>query len=129
MFLDFKSENMKDELHEIESQFMLGSHFMVSPVVTYNQRKKKTYFPDDKFYDFYNGLLMNPNGEQFISVDAPLDRLPLFVRAGFITPIQFPPSNFHNIVQMRSQPLELIIALDENLRSAGRIYIDDGHCK
>ena len=126
MFLDFKSENMKNDLHELDSQVMLGSHFLMSPVMTFNQRKKKTYFPDEKFYDFYTGLYVNPNGEQYISVDAPLDRLPLFARAGFVTPIQTLPTNLSDLSQMRKQPIEILLALDSNYRAAGRIYIDDG---
>jgi alpha-glucosidase len=126
MFVDFKSENLKNDLHELDSQVMLGSHIMMSPVISYNQRKKKTYFPDDKFYDFYTGLPINPNGEQYITVDAPLDRLPLFARAGFVTPLQTPPDNLTDLNQMRTQTIELLIALDSNYRAAGRIYIDDG---
>jgi len=128
MFLDFKSENFKDDLHELDSQFMLGSHLLVSPVVTFNQRKKKTYFPDEIFFDFYTGLYINKKGEQYITVDAPLDKLAIFVRAGFVTPIQSPPQNFNDLSQMRKQPVEVIIALDSNMRAAGRIYIDDGKC-
>jgi alpha-glucosidase (family GH31 glycosyl hydrolase) len=128
MFLDFKSENFKDDLHELDSQFMLGSHLLVSPVLTFNQRKKKTYFPDEIFFDFYTGLHINQNGEQYITVDAPLDKLALFVRAGFVTPIQTPPQIFNDLSQMRIQPVEVIIALDSNMRAAGRIYIDDGKC-
>jgi alpha-glucosidase len=129
MFLDFKSENMKNDLHELDSQVMLGSHILMSPVMTFNQRKKKTYFPEEKFYDFYTGLYVNPNGEQYISVDAPLDRLPLFARAGFVTPIQTVPDNLVDLNQMRTQPVEIVIALDINNRAGGKIYIDDGKSK
>jgi alpha-glucosidase len=128
MFLDFKSENMKNDLHELDTQVMLGSHLLMSPVMTFNQRKKKTYFPDEIFYDFYTGLYINQNGEQYVTVDAPLDKLPLFVRAGFVTPIQTPPQNFSDLNQMRREPIEVIIALDSNIRAGGRIYIDDGKC-
>jgi alpha-glucosidase (family GH31 glycosyl hydrolase) len=126
MFVDFKSENMKNDLHEIDSQVMLGSHIMMSPVISFNQRKKRTYFPDETFYDFYTGQAMNPKGEQYISVDAALDKLPLFARAGFVTPLQTPPENLSDLIQMRRQPVEILIALDSNYRSTGRIYIDDG---
>lgn len=72
---------------------------------------------------------MNPNGEQILPVDAPLDRIPLFARAGFITPIQIPTEKLININQMRTLPVEVIIPLDANYRAAGKIYFDDGICK
>src|SRR3569833_4675661 len=88
MFMDFKSDKEKDNLHKMDNQFMLGSHIMVSPVLITGERKKKTYFPDELFYNFYDGKLMNPEGEKNVLVDASLQTLPLFFRAGFITPVQ-----------------------------------------
>ncbi len=129
MFLDFKSDTMKDVLFELDSQIMLGSHLMASPVIISGDRKKKTFFPNDWFYDFYDGTLMNSGGEGFLYLDAPLDRLPLFARAGFITPVQIPPEKLLNLNQMRVLPLELIIPLDSNYRAAGKIYFDDGNSK
>lgn len=126
MFAEYRPEkNIKDELYYMDTQFMFGSNFLASPVVTYNERNKKTYFPSDRFYDFYTGRLVNDR-ERYITVDAPLDKLPLFIRAGFVTPIQSLPDKLRNFNELRKRPLELIIALDQNYRSAGTIYLDDG---
>lgn len=126
MFIDFRSDNLKDQLYNMDDQFMLGSNFMVSPVIYPGDRKKKTYFPDELFYNFYNGKVMNPNGEGFIQIDAPLDSLPIFLRAGFITPVQ-DSLGITMINQLRKRPFEVIVALDSNFRAAGRIFFDDGY--
>lgn len=128
MLLDFKSDKLKTELHQIDSQLLLGSNFLISPVLTFNERKKKTYFPSDRFYDFYTGEIMN-EVEKFVTVEAPLNKLPIYARAGFISPIQIPDENLKSIYDMRKFPIELIVALDANYRAAGSIIIDDGKCK
>jgi alpha-glucosidase len=105
---------------------MLGSALMISPVVQAGARKKSTYFPDDKFYDFYTGRLMNPEGETVKNVDAGLDHLPIFARAGFVIPIQKPVGKNYIVSEIRNSPIGLIIALDADNRAAGSIYLDDG---
>ena len=126
MFIDIKSSQYQDILNTMENQFMLGSNIMVSPVITPGERKKKTYFPDELFYNLQNGKLMNPNGEGFIQVDAQLDYIPIFCRAGFVTPIQ-DPIGITKVSELKNRPFEVILALDGNLRAAGRIFFDDGY--
>lgn len=127
--MDFKSEKYKESLYELDSQFMLGSNIMSSPVITAGERMKRTYFPEEKFYDFYDGRLINPKGEGFVSLEANLDKILLFLRGGFITPIQQVENNCSSVECMRTKPIELIIALDQNLRAIGRLIFDDGVCK
>jgi len=129
LFMDFKSEKYKENLFELDSQFMLGSNLMGSPVLNPGERMKRTYFPDEKFYDFYDGTLMNPKGEGFVSVEANLNKLLLFARGGFITPLQLVNKDCSSVECMRKKPIELLIALDQNLRAIGRVFFDDGFCK
>jgi len=127
--MDFKSDRFKEQLFDLDSQFMLGSNLMGSPVVNPGERMKRTYFPEERFYDLYDGTLMNPKGEGFISVEANLDKLLLFARGGFITPMQKIDKNCASVECMRNKPIELLIALDQNLRAIGRVLFDDGFCK
>ncbi len=127
MFYELKSEKMKSELYGISTQFLLGSNILVAPVINENERKKKTYFPSNRFYSFYTGEIIGDT-EKIISIDAPLSQLPLFFRAGFITPIQRPPK-IMTINQLRRIPIELVVALDSSYRSSGIIIFDDGLCK
>lgn len=126
--MDFKSEKYKENLFELDSQFMLGSNLMGSPVLNPGERMKRTYFPDEKFYDFFDGTLMNPKGEGFVSVEAKLNKLLLFARGGFITPLQQVDKDSSSVEYMRTKPIELLIALDQNLRAIGRVFFDDGFC-
>ncbi|CAG7725698.1 unnamed protein product, partial [Allacma fusca] len=52
-----------------------------------------------------------------------MDYIPLHVRGGVIYPTQEPALN---TVLSRQNPLGLIVALDDNNRSEGILYYDDG---
>jgi len=72
---------------------------------------------------------MNPKGEGFVSVEANLNKLLLFARGGFITPLQLVDKDCSSVECLRKKPIELLIALDQNLRAIGRVFFDDGFCK
>ena len=67
--------------------FMLGKDLLVASVVEQGQRLRDVYLPANEsgWYDFYTGQWFS--GGQTITVDAPLERLPLMVRAGAMLPI------------------------------------------
>lgn len=67
--------------------FMLGEDILVASVVTEGQRKRQVYLPENGvgWYEFDTGIYHA--GGQMIEVDAPLERLPLFVRAGTVIPL------------------------------------------
>lgn len=46
------------------------------------------YFPNDTWYDYYTGEVVANNG--YVSLDAPLDKINVHVRAGYIVPYQYP---------------------------------------
>ncbi|MDE5676041.1 MAG: DUF5110 domain-containing protein, partial [Muribaculaceae bacterium] len=70
----------------IQDQFMFGNAFLVAPVYKYNARNREVYFPKGSlWYDFYTGKEVSKGGETKV-VDAPYDRMPLFVRSGAIVP-------------------------------------------
>ena len=123
---DFQNEKYEDTLFTLETQFMIGTNLMASPITKPNERKKSTYFPNELFYDFYTGELINPEGEILKEVDAPLDKMPLFARGGFITPIQQSNLDYKNLQEMRYQPIQLLIALDRDYQAQGKLMLDDG---
>ena len=49
----------------------------------------KAYFPNDTWYDFYTGALVNVT-KQYTQLDAPLDTINVHVRGGHIIPTQYP---------------------------------------
>jgi len=68
-----------------QHQFMFGPSLMVAPVES-NKSITKVYLPKGQWYDFLNG--QQYKGEQEIMIECPLDKLPVFAKAGSIIPMQ-----------------------------------------
>ena len=67
-------------------EFMFGPAILLNPVLKANTTKRNVYLPAaPAWYDFWTGKSLN--GAQDIEADAPLERMPLFVRAGSIVPM------------------------------------------
>ena len=72
-------------VNNIGDQFMFGPALMVAPVYEYGARSREMYFPEGcGWYDFYSGKYVA--GGQKLKVDAPYERIPLYVREGAIIP-------------------------------------------
>jgi len=72
--------------YDIGDQFMAGNALMVCPVYRYKARTRNVYFPNGtEWYDFYTNKILQ--GGQIVKVEAPLERIPLFVPAGTVLPI------------------------------------------
>ena len=70
----------------IGDAFMFGPAFMAAPVYEYGAREREVYFPEcEGWYDFYTGEFRE--GGASAKVDAPYERMPLYVRAGSIVPV------------------------------------------
>ena len=68
--------------------FMLGDHLLVAPVVTRGDVTRRVYLPrhaSSGWVDFYDRTAYDAG--QDITVDAPLGRLPLFVKTGVELPV------------------------------------------
>jgi alpha-D-xyloside xylohydrolase len=73
-------------VENVGDQYMFGPAFMVCPVYTYQARNRKVYFPKGtNWYNFYTGKMIQ--GGQSLIVDAPYERMPLFVHEGSIIPV------------------------------------------
>ena len=70
--------------------YMLGPDLLVASVVEQGATQRNVYLPNngDGWYEFDTGVYHK--GGQTITVDAPLERLPLFVRAGTVIPLANP---------------------------------------
>ncbi len=80
--MDYPSD---PEVRDLSDQWMFGPAFMACPVYEYGERSRSVYFPMGLWYDFYTGSSM-AGGKRF-DVNAPFDRMPLWVRAGAIVPV------------------------------------------
>jgi len=82
LVMDFNGDN---KVYDIKDQWMFGPAFMACPVGTYKARNRKVYFPKQTgWYDLYTGGHIE--GGQTLVVDAPYERMPVYVREGAIVP-------------------------------------------
>jgi alpha-D-xyloside xylohydrolase len=71
---------------EIGDEFLFGPDFLVSPVLVEHATSRSVYLPGGAdWYDFWTGK--RTEGGSTVNVPAPLDRIPLAVRAGSILPL------------------------------------------
>jgi alpha-D-xyloside xylohydrolase len=108
---DFGSDK---NVYSIPDQYMFGPAFLVNPVTQQlytgsnaNElpKTRKVYLPTGtKWYDFWTGEALK--GGQSIDAAAPIDVMPLYVRAGSIVPMG---PNVEYATQATSAPIELRI--------------------
>lgn len=84
MFYDFADDK---NCWEIENQYMFGSDVLVIPVTDKDCRKMNVYLPCGKTW---TNAWTNESfeGGQWISVDAPIEQIPLFTTNGYILPVR-----------------------------------------
>lgn len=83
LFMDFPDDlNVAD----LGDEYMLGPAFLVAPVTEQGATTRSVYLPKGSdWYDYWTNV-RHAGGQQII-VAAPIERIPLFVRAGSIIPI------------------------------------------
>jgi alpha-glucosidase len=68
----------------MEDQFLFGDTLLAAPITEQGRTSRQAYLPPGRWYDFWSDVLTA--GPQIRRLDAPLERLPLLVRAGSILP-------------------------------------------
>lgn len=70
---------------QYQYQFMLGEAFLIVPLTT-RENAKQLYLPPGEWYDIYSDQLFT--GDQEITVQCPVWKIPVFVRASSVIPVQ-----------------------------------------
>jgi alpha-D-xyloside xylohydrolase len=87
----------------IGDQYMFGPALLVNPVTEAGATSRPVYLPAaSEWYDFWTGKPVA--GDRTIQASAPLDRLPLYIRAGSILPLG-PPTEYAG--EKSNGPIEL----------------------
>jgi alpha-D-xyloside xylohydrolase len=94
---DVEAQNTGDE-------YLFGPAILVSPVTTQGATSRTVYLPKAAWYDFWTGEKVE--GGKRIETAAPIEKLPLFVRAGSILPMG-PPMEWST--EKPADPIELRI--------------------
>ena len=83
LWMDFPGD---PKVANIGDEYMFGPDFLVAPVTGQGQTRKQVYLPAGAdWYDYWTNTRVS--GGRTITVDAPIDRIPVFVRAGSILPL------------------------------------------
>jgi alpha-D-xyloside xylohydrolase len=82
LIMDFRTD---PRVANVGDQFMYGPAFLVNPVTEPGATERSVYLPEGVWYDFWSGV--KAQGAKTLTVPAPLERMPLFVRAGSIVPL------------------------------------------
>jgi alpha-glucosidase len=116
LLLDYPEDSKAVEQNE---EFLFGDDLLVAPVTKQGEWKWKVYLPKGAWYDYWTDH--RTDGPAEVTVDAPLGRIPIFVRGGAIIPTQ-------QLVQYTDEepinPLTFQIYPGEN--SSREYYEDDG---
>ncbi len=104
----------------LDDQYLVGKDLLVAPVLREGALKRSVYFPQgDAWIDWWDGA--RHEGGTLAEVAAPLDRLPLFIRAGASIPTQ---PVVQNTAEMKTVPLTITVALGAD--GTGSIFEDAG---
>ncbi len=111
-----------EKTHGIFDQFMLGPSIMVAPVYQPETKCRAAYLPGGEWFDLYTGKVIA--GNRYILAEAPLDRIPVFLREGAIIPLG---REMHFVGEV-AQGLRIIDICPSRNAPSGkfRLYVDDG---
>jgi alpha-D-xyloside xylohydrolase len=82
LVMDWRAD---ERVRDIGDEYMFGPAFLVSPVWAKDATKREVYLPQGGWYDFWTGERVA--GGKDIEVEAPLETMPLYIRAGSIVPL------------------------------------------
>ena len=116
LFMDFRDD---PNVADIPDEYMFGPAFLVAPVTEQGATNRKVYLPAGS--DWYNYWTNERSkGGQTIVVAAPIDTIPLFVRAGSVVPLGAP-------VQSTQQPQAIAsVRVYPGANADFTLFSDDG---
>jgi len=89
-------------------EFIFGDQILVCPVQEPNALGRRMYMPKGGWYNWWTRELVE--GGQELWVDAPLDKMPLFVKQGAIIP-KYPVQQYVDQIRVETLKLELYFKL------------------
>jgi len=105
-------------------EYLLGSSLLVAPVYKDEEKRDSIYFPEGKWIDYWDGTVFE-GGTWLNGYKAPLDKLPLFVKAGSVIPM-YPQMDYDGEKSLDTLSLDIYPAggaFDYSL------YEDDGNTR
>jgi alpha 1,3-glucosidase len=116
-------DNDIDEYSDVE--FMFGDSLLVRPVVNENEHLNNSIsvlLPErDRWYDFYDYKEIIEKGS--ITYRTTNDKIGVFIKGGSMIPMKWRLRRSTKV--LKHDPLTLVIALDNDNKASGFIYLDD----
>ena len=115
-------------LANADRQFFLGPAILVTPVLNPGDSTVDGVFPGigkgETYYDWYTQeAITNVAAGQNVSIDAPLGHIPVYVRGGYVLPMQAPAMTTRDA---RATDWSILVALSLGGTASGNLYLDDG---
>ncbi len=107
--------------YNLDDEFMIGDDLLVAPVLKPDLTQRLVYLPEGEWYDYWTNKRYK--GGTTIRADAPLETVPMYVRAGAIIPLG--PEMLY-VGQKPFDPLTFEIYPDADGSASTTIYEDDG---
>jgi len=117
LVMDFRDD---PRLWNISDQFLFGPALLVNPVTEPGATTRHLYLPKGKWYNFWTGESVE--GGRAIDAPAPLEEMPIFVKAGAILPMG---PNIEYAQQPANDPLEIRVYTGAD--GDFTLYEDDGN--
>jgi alpha-glucosidase len=81
----FMVDPTDENLRETNDAFMLGDSILVAPILEPGATQRDVYLPRGVWYEYDTGKLTD--GARTFTAQAPLERMPIYVRAGRVLPM------------------------------------------
>ncbi len=112
---------------DLDDEYLFGPDLLVAPVTGAGQTARQVYLPAGDWYDWHADEVLP--GERFVLAPTPMDRIPLYVRAGALVPMwpEAPPSTaghhpavieLHLYVPVRDETRHALLQEDDGLTTA-----------
>lgn len=98
--LNYTGENPGEKYATITDEYLWGNEVLIAPVMEQGARERKVVFPAGEWIN-WNNPSQRFKGETEATVKAPLEELPMFVRAGSFIPLYEMP--IENVTQYDPQ--------------------------
>jgi alpha-D-xyloside xylohydrolase len=121
--MDYPNDPLAQNL---DDEFLMGDSLLVAPIIVPPRNsgsslptQRSIYLPGGEWYDFWTGEKLA--GKRRITVNVPLDRIPLFVKAGTVLPLATPTLHTDDPASW-----QLTAHVYGDGTRAARLYEDDG---
>jgi alpha-glucosidase len=128
----FWADSSDATLWNIDDQFLLGDRLLVAPILQAEQTSRQVVLPQGSWYHFWDDALYQ--GPASVTLNAPLEQMPLLVKAGTLLPMETGPGIHLQLLDpdrspsSPSQEKQLILHIYPPLEGTGEttLYTDAG---